>query len=82
MPDQKDTVRQTVYGYIPNSDREAADRRQILDYLERYPVLKQVLTFALNTVIVIIIVAIILRLSRKLFQKFRTGKRLKNFLLI
>ena len=48
--------------------------QQILDYLERYPVLKQVLTFVLNTVIVIIIVAVVLRLSRKLFQKFRTGK--------
>ena len=34
MPDQKNIVRQTVYGYIPNSDREAADSRQILDYLD------------------------------------------------
>ena len=34
MPDQKDTVRQTVYGYSPNSKREAADRRLILNYLD------------------------------------------------
>ncbi|MBP0970112.1 MAG: NUDIX hydrolase [Oscillospiraceae bacterium] len=29
-----DAVRQTVYGYVPRTEREAADRRQILRYLD------------------------------------------------
>ncbi len=48
--------------------------QEILDTLEKYPVLKQVLTFMLNAVIVIVIAAVILRLSRKLIRKIRPGK--------
>ena len=48
--------------------------QQVLDVLAKYPVLKQVLSFSLNAVIVIVAAGVILRLSGKLFQKIRTGK--------
>ena len=48
--------------------------QQILDSLTKYPVLKQIVSFLLNAVIVAAIAAVILRLSRKLFRKIRSGK--------
>ena len=45
-----------------------------MDFLAKYPVLKQILVFLLNAVIVGVIAALALRLTRKLFGKIRTRK--------
>ena len=34
MSSQRDAVWQTASGYVPKSDREAADKEQILHYIE------------------------------------------------